>query len=395
MGSEIFHALRRRCTTPATTPMSATRAASPPTSPSADEALDFIMKAGEAAGYRAGRGLQPGLDPAATEFFKDGSYASTARARPSTPADGRLPGRSGRPLSRSSRSRTAAPRTTWDGWKLLTGELGDKVQLVGDDLFVTNPSGWRWASSSGIANAILIKVNQIGTLTETLDAVEMAHTRRLQRGDEPPLGRDRGHHHRRPRRRHHCGQIKTGSLSRSDRLAKYNQLLRIEEQLGDQAIYAGAIGAEAAVSRPWTAWFKPIAERAGASMIRVRARLRIAMRVAAAYPRPAVRSRWPAYFATIWSTAIVGFSIWSRMTEVRGCETAECRRWRERAGAGAEGSDGHALGPIAATSGPACRLLASRPNQWSDHDHAAPDRSLKACVVDPAEVDRFGIAPTV
>ncbi len=121
----------------------------------------------------------------------------------------------------------------WEGWKALTDLLGKKIQLVGDDLFVTNTERLREGIKMGVANSILVKVNQIGSLSETLDAVDIAHTRRLHLGDVAPLGRDRGSR-RSPTSRSptNCGQIKTGSLARSDRLAKYNQLIRIEEQLG-------------------------------------------------------------------------------------------------------------------------------------------------------------------
>ena len=131
----------------------------------------------------------------------------------------------------------------WAGYAAFTKALGDKVQIVGDDFFVTNTERLAKGIAEGATNSILIKVNQIGTLTETLDAIEMAHRAGYTTRDQPPLGRDRGHDHRRYRRRHQRGQIKTGSASRSDRIAKYNQLLRIEEDLGARRrLRAGAEG---------------------------------------------------------------------------------------------------------------------------------------------------------
>ena len=162
-------------------------------------------KAIEKAGYKPGEDIVPGARLRRDRVLQGRQVrAWRARARSLDAGEhGRLPRRPGRPTIRSSRSRTACAEDDWEGWKLLTDTLGAKVQLVGDDLFVTNPErlrrGHRAAAS---ANSILVKVNQIGTLTETLDAVEMAHRARLHRRDVPPLGRDRGCDHRRPRGRH-------------------------------------------------------------------------------------------------------------------------------------------------------------------------------------------------
>jgi enolase len=190
------------------------------------------LEAIEKAGYTPGDDIALALDVAATEFFATAPTRSRAGPTEAQPTRWSPTTPSWSTATRSSRSRTAG-RGRLGRLEALTDELGDRVQLVGDDLFVTNPSGCSAASTSGVANAILVKVNQIGTLTETLDAVDLAHRNGYTRGDEPPLRRDRGHHDRRPRRRHQLRPDQDRAPARSDRVAKYNQLLRIEEELGE------------------------------------------------------------------------------------------------------------------------------------------------------------------
>jgi enolase len=210
-----------------------------PNLPSADAALGFVMKAIEAAGYKPGAEVALALDPAATEFFKNGSYHY----------DGE-----GKVRSRDEQVAYLAELVArypivsiedgmaeddWEGWKALTERIGDKCQLVGDDLFVTNVTRLSDGIKRGLANSILIKVNQIGTLTETLAAVEMAHKAGYTAVMSHRSGETEDATIADLAVATNCGQIKTGSLARSDRTAKYNQLLRIEEELGGQAKYAG------------------------------------------------------------------------------------------------------------------------------------------------------------
>jgi enolase len=210
-----------------------------PNLPSADAALSFVMKAIEAAGYNPGADVALALDPAATEFFKNGSYHYEGE---------------GKVRSRDEQVAYLAELVSrypivsiedgmaeddWDGWKALTERIGDKCQLVGDDLFVTNVTRLSDGIKRGLANSILIKVNQIGTLTETLAAVEMAHKAGYTAVMSHRSGETEDATIADLAVATNCGQIKTGSLARSDRTAKYNQLLRIEEELGGQAKYAG------------------------------------------------------------------------------------------------------------------------------------------------------------
>ena len=206
---------------------------------SADAALGFITQAIEAAGYHPGDEVMLALDPAASEFYRDGAYHLAGEDKTLDAAGlvaywtdlvRRFPIVS---------IEDGMAEDDWEGWRLLARELGSKVQLVGDDVFVTNPRRLRDGIERGIANALLVKVNQIGTLSETLEAVEIAQR----------VGWGTVFSHRSGETEDatiadlavasNCGQIKTGSLSRSDRLAKYNQLIRIEEQLGASAVYAG------------------------------------------------------------------------------------------------------------------------------------------------------------
>ncbi len=210
-----------------------------PSLASADAALAFIVKAIEKAGYKAGDDIALGLDAASTEFFKSGKYEMEGEKK-SLDAGGMVK------LYQDLCVRypivtieDGMAEDDWQGWKALTDALGAKVQLVGDDLFVTNPKRIAEGVKKGVTNAVLIKVNQIGTLTETLEAVEMS----LRNGWGAVMSHRSGETEDNTIAdlavATNCGQIKTGSLSRSDRVAKYNQLLRIEEELGAQASYAG------------------------------------------------------------------------------------------------------------------------------------------------------------
>ena len=234
------HAAAQRSSPPASTPMSATRAALRPICKSAEAALDFVMQAIDKAGYKPGEDVVLALDPAASEFYKDGAYVYTRRGQDPLEAGA---GATISPISsraiRSSPSKTAWPRTTGRAGRSLTDLIGDKCQLVGDDLFVTNVIRLAQGIKDGIANSILIKVNQIGTLTETLAAVEMAHKAGYTAVMSHRSGETEDSTIADLAVATNCGQIKTGSLARSDRTAKYNQLLRIEEELGAQAKYAG------------------------------------------------------------------------------------------------------------------------------------------------------------
>ena len=206
---------------------------------STTEALDFILKAIEKAGYKPGDDIHLALDCASTEYFKDGIYDMKGEGKNLSAAEN---------VDFLAKLCTAYPiisiedgcaEDDWDGWKLLTETLGDKVQLVGDDLFVTNPARLAEGIAKGVANSMLVKVNQIGSLTETLRAVEMAHRARYTNVMSHRSGETEDNTITDLAVATNCGQIKTGSLSRSDRMAKYNQLIRIEEMLGETAEYAG------------------------------------------------------------------------------------------------------------------------------------------------------------
>jgi enolase len=239
MGAEIFHALRRQLKDAGHNTNVGDEGGFAPNLASAEEALAFITKAGQAAGYLAGEDFHLALDVAATEFYSDGRYAMTgegktleAEAMVSYLADlcERFPIIS---------IEDGCAEDDFDGWKLLTDRLGDRIQIVGDDLFVTNPARLAAGIGEGLANSILVKVNQIGTLSETLDAVDMAHRAGYTAVMSHRSGETEDATIADLAVATNCGQIKTGSLARSDRTAKYNQLLRIEEMLGDQGVYFG------------------------------------------------------------------------------------------------------------------------------------------------------------
>ncbi|MEQ8164931.1 MAG: phosphopyruvate hydratase, partial [Alphaproteobacteria bacterium] len=239
MGAEVFHALRAHLSEAGHNTAVGDEGGFAPKLASADEALGFIMKAVETAGYRPGSDVLLALDAASTEFYKDGNYVLAGEGRTLSSAEMVE-------LYRDLCDRypiisieDGMSEDDWDGWLSLTRAIGDQVQLVGDDLFVTNPERLADGIEKGVANAILVKVNQIGTLTETLEAVNMAQRASYRAVMSHRSGETEDATIADLAVATNCGQIKTGSLSRSDRLAKYNQLLRIEEELGEQALYAG------------------------------------------------------------------------------------------------------------------------------------------------------------
>jgi enolase len=239
MGAEIFHALKKALKEAGHNTNVGDEGGFAPNLASAEAALDFIVKAGEKAGYKAGDDFVLGLDVASTEFFKNGKYELEGEGRSLDPAQmvDYLAGLASKFPILSIEDGMA--EDDFEGWKLLTDTLGKKVQLVGDDLFVTNPARLQIGLDKGLANSILVKVNQIGTLSETIDAVELAHRHGYTSVMSHRSGETEDSTIADLAVALNCGQIKTGSLARSDRTAKYNQLLRIEEMLDDQGVYAG------------------------------------------------------------------------------------------------------------------------------------------------------------
>ncbi|MGA7712951.1 MAG: phosphopyruvate hydratase [Rhizomicrobium sp.] len=238
-GAEIFHVLKKGLKDAGYNTNVGDEGGFAPNLKSADEALSFIVKAIEKAGYRPGEDVFLALDPASSEFFEGGKYLLKGEGKTLDPLAmvkvyedlvARYPIFS---------IEDGMAELDTPGWVAITKSLGKKIQLVGDDNFVTNTSLLKQGIANGVANAILIKVNQIGSLTETLEAVEMAHKASYRAVMSHRSGETEDSTIADLAVATNCGQIKTGSLCRSDRLAKYNQLLRIEEQLGDQAIYAG------------------------------------------------------------------------------------------------------------------------------------------------------------
>ncbi|MFN3434150.1 MAG: phosphopyruvate hydratase [Sphingomonas sp.] len=238
-GSEIFHTLKKALHDKGLATGVGDEGGFAPNIASTEEALGFIMQSIEKAGYTPGDDVMLALDCAATEFYKDGRYDISGE---------------GKVLESGAMAEYLADLTRrypifsiedgmseddWEGWKALTDLVGDKVQLVGDDLFVTNPKRLKRGIEGGYANSLLVKVNQIGTLTETLEAVTMAQRARYTAVMSHRSGETEDATIADLAVATNCGQIKTGSLARSDRLAKYNQLIRIEEELGDAARYAG------------------------------------------------------------------------------------------------------------------------------------------------------------
>jgi enolase len=238
-GSEVFHALRGELKKAGHNTNVGDEGGFAPNIASAEKALEFVMQSIEKAGFKPGEEIALGLDTASTEFFKGGKYVMEGE---------------GKTLDSAGMVQLYADLAAkfpiisiedgmaeddWDGWKALTDKIGKKVQLVGDDLFVTNPKRLQQGIDKGIANAILVKVNQIGSLSETLEAVEMAHKAGYRTVISHRSGETEDSTIADIAVATNAGQIKTGSLSRSDRNAKYNQLIRIEEQLGPTARYAG------------------------------------------------------------------------------------------------------------------------------------------------------------
>ena len=238
-GSEVFHTLRKRLKDAGHNTNVGDEGGFAPNLKSAPQALDFIMESIEKAGYKPGEEIALGLDCASTEFFKDGSYVYEGEKKT------RDPKAQAKYLAKLAGDypivsiEDGMAEDDWEGWKILTDLVGKKVQLVGDDLFVTNSARLRDGILMGVANSILVKVNQIGSLTETLDAVETAHKAAYTAVMSHRSGETEDSTIADLAVATNCGQIKTGSLSRSDRIAKYNQLIRIEEELGEQASYAG------------------------------------------------------------------------------------------------------------------------------------------------------------
>ena len=239
IGSEVFHALRKKLHDAGHNTNVGDEGGFAPNLPSADAALGFVMQAIEAAGYKPGEDVVLALDPAASEFYRDGKYRLDGEGKVLDAAGlvaywkdlvDRYPIVS---------IEDGMAEDDWDGWVLMTQAFGGRIQLVGDDVFVTNPTRFKSGIERGVANALLVKVNQIGTLSETLEAVEIA----LRAGYGAVFSHRSGETEDATIAdlavATNCGQIKTGSLSRSDRLAKYNQLIRIEEQLGASALYPG------------------------------------------------------------------------------------------------------------------------------------------------------------
>ena len=238
-GAEIFHTLKKGLSEAGLSTAVGDEGGFAPALASTTDALDFIMKSVEQAGYRPGDDVVLALDCAATEFFRDGAYRMEGEGKTFSPAEmaDYLADLTRRYPILSIEDGMA--EDDFEGWKALTDAIGGKVQLVGDDLFVTNPRRLAMGIEQGLANSLLVKVNQIGTLTETLEAVSMAHRAGYTAVMSHRSGETEDTTIADLAVATNCGQIKTGSLARSDRLAKYNQLIRIEEELGSVARYAG------------------------------------------------------------------------------------------------------------------------------------------------------------
>jgi enolase len=239
MGAEIFHTLKGALKKAGHNTNVGDEGGFAPNLPSAEAALDFVMQSIEAAGYKAGKDVFIAMDCAATEFFKDGAYHYEGEGKVRSIQE------QAEYLAKLAATypicsiEDGLSEDDWEGWKLVTDLIGKSCQLVGDDLFVTNVTRLSQGISQGVANSILIKVNQIGSLTETLAAVDMAHRAGYTSVMSHRSGETEDATIADLAVATNCGQIKTGSLARSDRLAKYNQLLRIEEELGSTALYAG------------------------------------------------------------------------------------------------------------------------------------------------------------
>jgi len=239
MGAEIFHTLKKELSSAGYNTGIGDEGGFAPALESTRVALDFVMKSIEKAGYKPGEDIYLALDCASSEYYKDGKYELAGEGKSLTSEE------NAQYLADLCEDypiisiEDGMDEDDWAGWKLLTDKIGDKVQLVGDDLFVTNPVRLADGIAQGVANSMLVKVNQIGSLSETLKAVDMAHRARYTNVMSHRSGETEDATIADLAVATNCGQIKTGSLSRSDRLAKYNQLIRIEEMLGETAEYAG------------------------------------------------------------------------------------------------------------------------------------------------------------
>ncbi len=239
MGAEVFHTLKKELSAAGHNTGIGDEGGFAPALASTRDALDFVMQSIEKAGYKPGEDIYLALDCAASEYFKDGKYEMKGEGISLSSAE------NVDYLAKLTEDypiisiEDGCDEDDWDGWKMLNDRIGDKVQLVGDDLFVTNPERLAMGIERGSANAMLVKVNQIGSLSETLKAVDMAHRARMTNVMSHRSGETEDATIADLAVATNCGQIKTGSLSRSDRLAKYNQLIRIEEELGETAEYAG------------------------------------------------------------------------------------------------------------------------------------------------------------
>ncbi|WP_176083000.1 phosphopyruvate hydratase [Martelella sp. HB161492] len=239
MGSEIFHTLKKQLSAAGYNTAIGDEGGFAPALESTHSALDFVMKSIEKAGYKPGEDVFLAMDAASTEFYKDGKYVMEGEGK--TFDSGEMAAYLADLIGKYPifSIEDGLAEDDWEGWKTLTSLIGSKCQLVGDDLFVTNSKRLRDGIKMGVGNSLLVKVNQIGSLTETLDAVETAHKAAYTAVMSHRSGETEDSTIADLAVATNCGQIKTGSLSRSDRLAKYNQLIRIEEDLGPSAVYAG------------------------------------------------------------------------------------------------------------------------------------------------------------
>ncbi len=239
MGAEVFHTLKKELSAAGFNTGIGDEGGFAPNLSSTRDALDFILKAIEKAGYKPGSDIYLALDCAATEYYVDGKYEMKGEGKSLTSAENVAYLEALVADYPIISIEDGMSEDDWDGWVALNAALGDKIQLVGDDLFVTNPERIATGIEKKAANSLLVKVNQIGTLSETLEAVEMAHRAGMTCVMSHRSGETEDATIADLAVATNCGQIKTGSLSRSDRLAKYNQLIRIEEMLGESAKYAG------------------------------------------------------------------------------------------------------------------------------------------------------------
>ncbi len=239
MGSEVFHTLKAELSSSGLSTSVGDEGGFAPNISSTRDALDFILKSIENAGYKAGDDIYLALDCASTEYFCDGKYHLSGENKVLGSKDNAAYLADLVADYPIISIEDGMAEDDWEGWEILTNELGDKIQLVGDDLFVTNPKRLKKGIEKSCANSMLVKVNQIGTLTETLEAVDLAHRANYTNVMSHRSGETEDTTIADLAVATNCGQIKTGSLARSDRLAKYNQLIRIEEELGRFAKYAG------------------------------------------------------------------------------------------------------------------------------------------------------------